>query len=179
MSQLSTSQALEMAKGLRWHAVIEIKRQPHGGRKVLADYGPVLGGPRFTAMLNDADKIVLEVVDDAGGVHATPPADIPINHGVHLECAIAQVQAPDHYALEVRINDRLVATHRFIGTFVDLPDALGSIGSNVRGDDPAAFTLGELIIFAKNSQSDDERAGLQKYFAEKWNLTGLDDQGAV
>jgi hypothetical protein len=169
MSQLEGTAKINFAAGLEWHAALNLQPRLHPGPEVIFEAGPALGGPRFSVTLTETRDLVLVVTDANGIDHSTPPVSgALLEKPVHLVCAVCPVGGGE-FELGVFINNARQAVFRGKADLNGPMTVLTSIGTNVRGEHPAAFQLAEMAMY--NSCTPTEaRSRLHGYFKARYAL---------
>jgi hypothetical protein len=169
MSSLHGDAELDLSKGFELHAVLKLNPQLREGRKVIFETGPLLGGPRFTVALDDANNPILLATDVAGNEHVCGP--VPgqdFATSAYLACACCPADA-GVARLAIFVNGAERATAKVLADLGGRIKALVSVGTDVRGEHAAAFELVEIATYERClSQSD--RARLAGYFRARYGL---------
>jgi hypothetical protein len=141
---------LDLASGFFLHAVVRFDNQVHEGLKIFWEAGPPFGGPKVSIGL-DNDNALFFRVTGARGDAVSPAMVSRERYGdtwLVLWCGLQRL-GRDRMRMIVAVNGAILEEK----TVDFAADQCGtkaevnvSLGTDVLGQNPAAFTLGELLL---------------------------------
>jgi len=152
-----------------WHAVLSIPSDLPNERKVIYEAGPLRGGPKFTVWINLETKLGVSVIDAGGRNIELPPVPVPLDRYMYLECFATPGDA-GHIQLGICVDGKELTTITGPAELGPKTRVINSLGTDVMGQHPGAFTVTEIAIFSpRPNPTDLER--IQKYLADKYALS--------
>ena len=167
--------SFDLSEGFSWYAVIKVNQQKLIGRKVIFEIGHLTTPLRLTIGLDESDRLRAWLIDADGKQFSTEPipkenffekfvfarceVSPPPGTGV-LRPAILVLAVGDEYSRETTLTDANLGSNE---------PARYTIGSNLNGEENAAFDLAELIL-TERIQNIEERNKLRNYVRGKYKV---------
>lgn len=179
MSNMSGKLPFDLANGISWNAVVEIRPNSLPRRKVIVEIGcPKQNSPKFTLELNKNDHLSLCIRDLDGKEFHTKSLKPEV---FAFKKDILKVQvfitgtsadgANSEVALQVSFgSDQIIEESvkgNFSGTF---ECGLQTIGAAFDGSYPSSYKLFELVVVGRGPLQKAELDKLNAYFIEKHDI---------
>lgn len=172
MSQLKTSKPakLNLSTGWSFFAVIKVTQQKHAGRKVIFQMRRTDSPLELTVGLDEKDQLRMWLTDAQAKKHKSKPLlkDTFFEKSVLLNAEIRPLQKGDVALSLQTLPGRKIET-TVTATLGGHGPATYSLGATVEGDDNAAFTLAQMMIYSKPlEQTDFEK--LRNYVSTRFAI---------
>ncbi len=182
---------LDLSRGVEWHAVIILYAQPlpgtdpifrkgpptrvefhaeptPGDRKVIFEAGPLDGGPKLTLGLDAQNKLFIAATDVDGMEYSTPSVEVPeLDRPLYVACIVEP--AKEGIRLRLMVDGVFRADVPVRANFGGSTMVKSSMGTDVRGEQPAAFAMLEFLGYVE-PQTDQVRSQIGDYLRAKHGL---------